>query len=426
MDAVELLDRHLAAIDHYEPHVHAWVLVDAEGARKQAKSLADELARGRTRGPLHGVPVGIKDIVDVQGWPTRAGSRVTDARAAQRDAPVVAQLRQAGAIILGKTVTTEFASFDPSPTRNPWNLDRTPGGSSSGSAAAVACGMCVAAIGSQTGGSITRPASFCGVAGLKPTFDAVSLEGIVPLAAGLDHAGALARTADELSLVLEAIRRPGVRFDPPAHTTRSAPPRIGWLSQYVDEPCSLGVRQASLAALDVLRSAGAHLQPVEMPASAARAVEMHRRIMAHGAAQVHRVRFAQAADQYGPHIGGLIREGLELPPAALEEAWAHQERFATDAAELAARYDALVMPATVTTAPELSSTGDPRFNSIWSLAHLPTVSTPCGLAADGLPCSLQWIGTPWSEFQLLAVAAWAQTHLGPLPTPPLLDRETKG
>ncbi len=209
LSPVELVKYCLTQIDRLEDQLHAWVLVDRDGARAAARRAAEELARGHDLGPLHGIPLGIKDIIDVAGWPTLAGSRVRDNRPAGHDAPLVAQLRAAGAIFLGKTVTTEFACFDPPPTRNPWNIDRTPGGSSSGSAAAVAVGMCVAAIGSQTGGSITRPASFCGVAGLKPTFGCVSLEGIVPISPRLDHPGPICRSAGDLAVLLQAIAMPG-------------------------------------------------------------------------------------------------------------------------------------------------------------------------------------------------------------------------
>src|SRR5262245_12357068 len=162
---LELLDACLANLDRYEPRVRAWVFVDRDGARADAERLTAELRGGRCRGPLHGIPLGVKDIFDVFDWPTAAGARLWARSVARRDATVVQRLRQAGAVFVGKTVTTQYASFDPPPTRNPWDLERTPGGSSSGSAAALACGMCLAALGSQTGGSITRPAAFCGVAG---------------------------------------------------------------------------------------------------------------------------------------------------------------------------------------------------------------------------------------------------------------------
>src|SRR5204863_4206743 len=169
-------------IDRYEPRVRAWVLVDPDSARAEARRLTAELRQGRCRGPLHGIPIGVKDIFDVFDWPTAAGSKLWAQSIARRDATVVNRLRQAGAIILGKTVTTQYASFDPPPTRNPWNLERTPGGSSSGSAAAVACGMCLGATATQTGGSITRPAAYCGVASCKPTFGLVSTRGVLELA----------------------------------------------------------------------------------------------------------------------------------------------------------------------------------------------------------------------------------------------------
>src|SRR5439155_20667994 len=176
------LEQCLARIDRYEPKVRAWVFIDRERARQDAERLTTELKAGQNRGPLHGIPVGIKDIIDVFDMPTGCGSKLWANSYARRDATCVERLRQAGAVIIGKTVTTAFASFDPPITRNPWNLDRTPGGSSSGSAAAVACGMCLGALASQTGGSITRPASYCGVYSLKPTYGRVSADGVMPLA----------------------------------------------------------------------------------------------------------------------------------------------------------------------------------------------------------------------------------------------------
>src|ERR1700733_5281424 len=179
---IDLVEQCLKQIDRHEEKVRAWVFVDRDGARADAERLTAELKKGRHRGPLHGIPVGVKDIFDVFDWPTAAGSKLWANSYARQDCDVVAKLRQAGAILLGKTVTTAYASFDPPITRNPWKLDRTPGGSSSGSAAAVATGMCLGALASQTGGSITRPAAYCGVCGIKPTYGRICLDGIVPLA----------------------------------------------------------------------------------------------------------------------------------------------------------------------------------------------------------------------------------------------------
>src|SRR5947209_9423911 len=202
---VDLLEACLAAIDRLEPQVSAWVFVDRDRARADAERLADELRRGQRRGPLHGIPLAVKDIFDVFDWPTGCGSRLWAQSVARRDATAVERLRRAGAVFLGKTVTTAYASFDPPVTRNPWDRSRTPGGSSSGSAAAVACGMCLAALASQTGGSVTRPASYCGVAGCKPTYGRVSADGVLPLAASLDHGGGMGKCVDDLKEVLRVI-----------------------------------------------------------------------------------------------------------------------------------------------------------------------------------------------------------------------------
>ena len=230
---LDILDQCLTQIDRWESRISAWVFIDQEGARAEATRMTEEIKQGKYRGPLHGIPVGIKDIFDVFDWPTAAGSKLWAQSMARKDAPVVERLRQAGAVFLGKTVTTLFASFDPAVTRNPWNLERTPGGSSSGSAAALATGMCLGALGSQTGGSITRPASYCGVCGLKPTFGLVSGEGVVPLSPSMDHPGPMARCVRDLALLLQVIAggsgsgEPGIP-DFHAMLNRSAScPRLG-------------------------------------------------------------------------------------------------------------------------------------------------------------------------------------------------------
>src|SRR5262249_36264070 len=189
---VDLLDQCLDQIAKYEERVRAWVFVAREEAREQAKQLTKELERGQYRGPLHGIPIGVKDIFDVFDWPTAGGARAWASSVARKDSTAAERLRQAGAVFVGKTVTTAYASFDPPLTRNPWDLKRTPGGSSSGSAAAVACGMCLGALASQTGGSITPPASYCGGFSLKPTFGRVGVDGVMPLASGMGPVGGMA------------------------------------------------------------------------------------------------------------------------------------------------------------------------------------------------------------------------------------------
>jgi aspartyl-tRNA(Asn)/glutamyl-tRNA(Gln) amidotransferase subunit A len=406
---LELLDRCLEQIHRYEDALHAWVLVDEAGTRQAATQRTQEAALARWRGPLHGIPVGIKDVIDVQGMATRAGSSLCGDRAAAADAPLVAALRRAGAVIVGKTVTVEFACFDPSPTRNPWNLAHTPGGSSSGSAAAVAMGMCLGALGTQTGGSLVRPASYCGVATCKPTFGKLSTEGIVPVATSLDHAGPIARTVGDLALLLDCL--PGLATPQPLPV--SGPPRLGVLDTSVLLEADEAVQAATQSALERLSHAGAEIQPVSLPPMFGDTLKMHRRIMAVEAAAYHRERFAGHRDQYGPKITSLLDEGLATAAVdyAVAKAW-HRE-FRRQAAGLSADFDALIMPSTHTTAPAtLSTTGTPHFQALWSLARLPVVSIPCGVADDHMPAGVQLVGRPDLEAELFRVAAWCERVLG--------------
>jgi aspartyl-tRNA(Asn)/glutamyl-tRNA(Gln) amidotransferase subunit A len=426
----ELVDACLARIDRFEDRVQAWVLVDAEGARRQAAERDAELQAGRRRGLLHGVPIGIKDIIDVAGWPTLAGSRLRIGNVAAYDAPVVAKLRDAGAVILGKTVTTEFASFDPPPTRNPWNLARTPAGSSSGSAAAVALGMCIAAMGSQTGGSITRPAAYCGVAGCKPTYGRASLSGIVPLSFHLDHPGPIARDVTDLAIMLSAIAgydpQDPISIDIPAppytaESARETPPRLGLLTGFFAEAAAPDVQASVDEALAKLAAAGATVDRVLPPPSFADVIVNHRRIMAIDAATHHRNNFPERRAEYGPCIAALMDEGLAATVVEYAEALEHQKRFARDLELKLAGYDALVTPATTTTAPGPETTGDPRFNAPFSYAGLPSVCFPCGLSSvDQMPVGLQLIGGRWAEGPLLSVAHWCEAEIGFSARPSLL------
>jgi aspartyl-tRNA(Asn)/glutamyl-tRNA(Gln) amidotransferase subunit A len=259
----ELLEQCLGQIDRYEGRIRAWVVVDREAARQVAENLDRELAERSWRGALHGIPIGIKDLVDVAGLPTRAGSPLRADHQAGRDAPIVAALRAAGAVILGKTVTVEFAAFDPPPTRNPWDLDlqHTPGGSSSGSAAAVAMGMCLGAIGTQTGGSLVRPASYCGIAACKPTFGRIDAEGIVPLSFHLDHPGPMARSVGDLALMLRTMM-PDAGIEPP---NRCEPPRLGLVESFFMERASPAVATVVGRAVERLGQQGARIEPVRLP-----------------------------------------------------------------------------------------------------------------------------------------------------------------
>jgi Asp-tRNA(Asn)/Glu-tRNA(Gln) amidotransferase A subunit family amidase len=420
----ELVADCLDRIARLDGSISAWVLVDAEGALESAEQLTREAVTGTFRGPLHGIPIAVKDVFDVAGMPTRAGSTLTSAAPAREDAAVVARLRSAGAIILGKTATTEFACFDPTTTRNPWNLAHTPGGSSSGSAAAVALGMCLASLASQTGGSITRPASYCGVAGLKPTFGRVSRRGVVPVSFHLDHVGPMARTAADCGLLLGAMAGDD-RRDPAVSPRvgivdgselpggkRPDRPRLGVMREFFFDGAESEVARLTELALKTLEAGGAELVPLVLPEGFGEVHAMHRRLMAAEAADYHRAAYGAPRDGYGPNLAALLAEGFALSMADYQEGLRHQTGFRHAVDRMLANVDALVTPATPTAAPRgLASTGDPRFNSPWSHAGVPTVSIPFALTAAGLPIALQLIGAAWSEARLTAIATWCEGKL---------------
>lgn len=387
-----------------EPDVNAWVIVDDEGAERAARAADAAMAAGDRIGPLHGIPIGIKDIVDVAGMPTACGTRRWASRVATADAPIVARLRAAGAVIVGKTVTTPYAWIDPPRTRNPWDLDRTPGGSSSGSAASVAAGMVYGAIGTQTGGSITRPAAYCGVCGLKPTHGRLPLSGILPFAPTLDHPGPIARTVLDLALLWDAMAGPPSHGEPPSRTTLGPPHllRLGGFFDDRNEPSQVPVFEA---ALEVLRRAGVRVTSAPPPFDGPAALADHRTVMAAEAAAVHQEDLSAFPDDYPPRITALVEEGLAREAVAYVRSRARLDWSRREAAHwFPAGVDAFVTPAAPGPAPGPETTGDPRFNAAWSFLGLPTVNLPCGLTADGLPVGVQLVGRPLSEGALLRVA----------------------
>jgi len=408
---LELVESCLERIRKFEPTLRAWVCLDAERARHDATRLEALLREGTWLGPLHGIPVGVKDLIDVAGLPTRAGSSLTSPEPVAEDAPVVQRLRAAGAIVLGKTVTTEWACFDPPPTRNPWNLAHTPGGSSSGSAAAVAVGMCLAALGSQTGGSIIRPASYCGVAGLKPTHGRVSTRRVVPISYALDHVGPIAQNATDLWHVFRAIADDG-RSLPTELPEVPEGLRLAWVGGLFDQDADVDVRLVFHEALGTIRAHVPALAEIQLPPSFAGVHDSHWRIMAVDAATVHRSAFAAHRDSFGPKVASLIDEGLKASAIDYTTALAHQRAFRDDMANLLGPNLVLLMPSTNTVAPgQLDTTGNPRFNSPWSFAGLPAVTLPCGLNPAGLPCGLQLVGPALHEPLLLRVAQMIEQWL---------------
>jgi aspartyl-tRNA(Asn)/glutamyl-tRNA(Gln) amidotransferase subunit A len=398
-----LLARYLARIDDGESRIRAWVVVDRDGARRQAEQLDHELQAGKYRGPLHGIPIAIKDIFDVQGFGTAAGSKLLGKAPATQDAPLVKRLRDAGAVILGKTVTTQYASFDPPVTTNPWDHRRTPGGSSSGSAAAVAAGMCLGAMGSQTGGSITRPASYCGVAGLKPSYGQLDLGGVFPLAPSMDHPGPIARCVQDLALIYDVLAGTKTHF-----AAELSPPRLGLLRGHFQDHADAVVLMALNQALEALTQAGAKISETPLPHRFNDVIRQHRIIMACESAAYHEPRIKQHPDDFEFHITKLVTEGLNTPAPEYFRARQHQEQLKRDMVDCFEGVDALIMPATTTPPPDATSTGDPAFNSPWSYTGLPVVSFPVGLSADGLPIAIQLVGRHGDEGRLFQAALWCE------------------
>jgi len=444
LSAVEVVEAHLTRIAQVEPHVQAWVHVDAAGARAAARVLDDERRAGRLRGPLHGVPVALKDIFDAAGLVTTSGAASFAHRRPAADAPAVAALRAAGAVILGKTTTTEFAYADPTETRNPWNLARTPGGSSAGSAAAVAARMVPLALGSQTIGSTLRPAAYCGIVGFKPTYGLVSTEGVTPLAWSLDHVGVFARTVEDVALALAVLTAPpaasgdsGAAGRLPVAPDVAAGP-AGGVRADAHEPAGeeetsggagfprLGVPRAFYAGIvtpevaahldDVaatLASAGAVVEEVALPPSAADLHAAGQLVLRVEAAAYHRAQFERHADAYRPKIRRLVEEGLR--ERAVDYALAQRvlARFRQEMAPLVARVDALLLPVAPAPAPLRSegTTGDPVLCAPWSFGGFPAIALPSGLSRDGLPLGIQLVAGPADDARLLGVARWCEGHL---------------
>ena len=423
----ELLEQCLRRIDIYEPAVKAWVYLDRERARRDAARLTDEVKRGQHRGPLHGIPIGVKDIIDVFDMPTGCGSKLWANSYARGDATCVERLRQAGAVILGKTVTTPFAYLDPPVTRNPWNLDRTPGGSSSGSAAAVACGMVLAALGTQTGGSLTRPASYCGVCSLKPTHGWISRDGVLPLAPRLDHVGFLARGVYDLAVLFEATagrddREHDCWADPHADAVRNVRQVLEPSRTAVLDFVSVGgifwdaatpeMRAAVRRAETLLKTDERCDVVVGATPAGFDAIPGHMRaIYASEAAEYHCGRYRRYPDDYPPRITALIEEGLALPAIEYVTAVRFRDDMERTNYNLAVPGPFLT-PATLDLPPGLDTTGNPLFNAPWSFLGYPTISLPVGWSDDGLPYAVQLVGGRQREAELFAHAALAERAFG--------------
>jgi len=434
--AAELLDSTLARLDETEPAVHAYVTVMRDAAVRDAALADKELAAGHWRGPLHGVPVAVKDLCFTNGVPTQAGSRVMEGFVPDHDATVVSRLKGAGAVIVGKTVTHEFAyGQDVPPTRNPWDLRCYPGGSSAGSGVAVAVGSAFAAIGTDTGGSIRVPASVNGVVGLKPTFGRVSKFGVFPMSPSLDTVGPIARTAEDCALLLDVISGPDSRNR--STLASNAPPasggigksirglRLGLDSKYfMYDRVSDDVRAAAMSVIQQLTSIGAEIIEVDIPQLDFSALA-GLAVLISDTSEWHRRLLRAKGNLYTPGVRLMLELG-ELAPAA-QYVNGQRARAAVRAAVRGCferhRLDGLIGPTLPTTTMPLDEhstnlAGESEASLSPFLHHcflgnvtgIPALSFPCGFSSDVLPIGFQVYGRPLDEATMFAIAhAYEQT-----------------
>lgn len=404
------LDR-IAALDD---EVGAFVHLDPLHALAQAKRLDERRRNGLPTGPLHGIPVAVKDIFDTNDYPTEYGSPLFAGRRPHDDATAVAKLRAAGAVIIGKAVTTEFAYYHPGKTRNPHNLACTPGGSSSGSAAAVAAGMVPLALGSQTNGSVIRPASFCGVFGAKPTHGLISRGGVLTLSRTLDHVGVFARTLEDVALLLDVLAGHDPR-DPDTHPVAAPnfsatvaedpplPPKFGFTRTPFWEKADAATREAFE---EVIAQLGEIAGTIELPDVFAEAWEAHRTIMsADMAHNLGGVVERGNRDLSSPRLRELLADGRKVLAVDYLAAQELRPRLTAALANAFDFYDAIITPASVGTAPKsLETTGDPIFCTLWTLLGTPALSLPVLQGPDGMPLGLQLVGPHHDDARLLRTA----------------------
>ena len=404
------LDR-IAAIDG---EVHAFVHLDPDAALAQARDVDERRRDGQPIGLLHGIPVAIKDIFDTADYPTECGTAVLKGRQPVQDATAVARLREAGAIILGKTVTTECAYFSPGPTRNPHDLTRTPGGSSSGSAAAVAAAMVPLAVGSQTNGSIIRPSAFCGVYGVKPSHGLISRHGALMLSQALDHVGVMARSLADAALILEVL----AGYDAADSDTRpvAAPdylelvadvppvqPRLAFVRTPVWDKADAATHAAFA---ELVASLGDQVTEIDLPDDYAAAWDDHHVVMATDMAHNLNPLLERGGDVLSQQLRDLMAEGRSIPAVRYLKARQNAKSYAAGIDHLFDDFDAIITPSTPGVAPVGDATGSPVFNSLWSLTGLPAVTLPMLAGEGGMPLGVQLIGAARGDARLLRTANW--------------------
>ncbi len=416
INSEQLVEACLAHIGAVDDNIQAWAFLDPEHALAQARALDQLRLEGKAIGPLHGVPIAVKDIFDTADMPTENGSILHAGRTPSRDATAVSLLRAAGAVILGKTVTTEFAYFSPGKTRNPHNPEHTPGGSSSGSAAAVAANMAPLALGSQTNGSTIRPAAYCGAIGFKPSHGLISRHRVSPLSRALDHVGLFARTIDDIALLAEQLvaydendpdTRPRARIPFSAVAAEEPPlePMFAFIKtpmwQRADDDTKEGFAE-------IVEQLGGQVEEIELFPSATDAWQWHQTIMSAEMALNLEREWVNGRDRLSEQLRKQIEAGQKVSAVDYQRALRQIDPIHESFVELfEQRYDAILTPAAPSAAPRgLTSTGDPSFCTLWTLCGMPCISLPLLQSSSGLPIGVQLVGPRGGDARLLRTARW--------------------
>ncbi len=432
LDAVEYARALLKRQESVEPKISVLEYFAEEKFLEAAQRAGEAVRKSKASGvdppPLAGIPIGVKDNIDTAGVPTLAGSELRANYIPSEDAACLKLLWKAGAYLYGKTVTTELAFMDPGPTRNPWNLAHTPGGSSSGSVAGVAAGLFPIALGTQTGGSVIRPASYCGIVGFLPTYNQLPMDGILPFAPTVDQLGIFSRTVSDAALVYSSMLETIEVADsatpmlPAEASTGEWPPypipplerspflgiaREYFVSTAEDEMGRMTIRTARKLAM-----AGAIVHVVHLPDGFGEVHKTHRLIMEKEMANFHRESFPVNRAAYGKQVAALIEAGFQVREEDYHRALERRQQFQATAARLVGELDALLLPAAPFAAPYgLESTGDPRFNVPWTHVGFPVITLPVTLNQAGLPLGIQLVGAPGTDHHLLRVARYVEEKL---------------
>jgi Asp-tRNA(Asn)/Glu-tRNA(Gln) amidotransferase A subunit family amidase len=415
LSSVDMVKACLARIDETEGQLHAWAHLDAEHALAQAEEMDQIRRAGRPIGPLHGVPVGLKDIIDTTDFLTERGTSIFAGRKPDSDAALVERLREAGAVILGKTVTTEFAFMHPAETRNPHNPDHSPGGSSSGSAAAVAAFNVPLAIGTQTNGSVIRPASFCGTYGFKPTRGVISRRGVLQTSKSLDQVGVFGRSLEDVALLTDVIggydpsdplsyARPRPQMQAGSTAEIGVEPDLVWFEAPYNDRLSEDAR----AGFDeVVNALGARVERVTISENMYNLVDVQRIIHEYEICKHLDKEFTDHWDQLSTSLQPIVERGRQISDAQYEDALEVMASGRTYFDEFFHDYDAIIAPSATGEAPKFGNgTGDPVFCTIWTLVGLPSLNLPLLVGVNGLPIGVQLIGSIEEDDRLLRTANW--------------------